>query len=135
MFKLQRGTHADWRAVSVLALVVAAAASSLLLAGPAGATGHSRAAVCAATATGHAWKYKGQHGTQYSVIAVNAPNSLCAKAAKWMLRLSSNKATFQLKVVPAGWHCAAIGDYSGLAKLGQCTVGKTIVEWLPKQKK
>ena len=52
-----------------------------------------------------------------------------------MPRLSKNRATFQLKVAPKGWHCAAIGDYSGLAKLGQCTIGSAIIEWLPKLKK
>jgi hypothetical protein len=93
------------------------------------------ASACGAVASGAPWKYKGQQGTKYSIVAVNGSRSLCATAARWMPRLSRNRATFQLKVAPKGWHCAAIGDYSGLAKLGQCTAGAAIIEWLPKLKK
>jgi hypothetical protein len=92
-------------------------------------------AACGAVASGAHWKYKGQQGTKYSIVAVNGLRSLCATAAQWMPRLSKNRATFQLKVAPKGWHCAAIGDYSGLAKMGQCTAGSAIIEWLPKLKK
>ena len=99
------------------------------------AAGASVARPCGATASGAAWKYKGQHGTKYSIVAVNGSSSLCATAVKWMNRLSHNKATFQLKVAPRGWRCAAIGDYSGLAKMGQCQAKGAIVEWLPKLKK
>jgi hypothetical protein len=90
---------------------------------------------CGAVASGAHWKYKGQQGTKYSIVAVNGSRSLCATASTWMPRLSKNRATFQLKVAPKGWHCAAIGDYSGLAKMGQCTIGSAIIEWLPKLKK
>jgi len=99
------------------------------------AAGASVARPCGATASGAAWKYKGQHGTKYSIVAVNGSSSLCATAVKWMNRLSHNKATFQLKVAPPGWRCAAIGDYSGLAKMGQCQAKGAIVEWLPKLKR
>ena len=45
-------------------------------------------------------------------------------------------AAFDLKPIPRGWHCSAIGDYSALAKLGQCTTTKGgIFEWLPQRKK
>jgi hypothetical protein len=40
-----------------------------------------------------------------------------------------------LKVAPPGWRCSAIGDYTGLAKLGQCLNKSAIIEWLPKLKK
>jgi hypothetical protein len=90
---------------------------------------------CGATAGGAPWKYKGQSGTKYSIVAVNGSSSLCTTAVKWMNRLSRNKATFQLKVAPPGWRCAAIGDYSGLAKMGQCQAKGAIIEWLPKLKK
>ena len=47
-----------------------------------------------------------------------------------------DRATFDLHPVPAGWHCTAIGDYSALAKMGQCTTKQGgIFEWLPKRKR
>lgn len=120
------------RGVSLLIGVVAGL--SVLAVAPVGATTLA-SKPCGATASGAAWKYKGQHGTKYSIIAVNGSPSLCTTAAKWMNRLSRNKASFQLKVAPPGWRCSAIGDYTGLAKLGQCLNKSAIIEWLPKLKK
>jgi hypothetical protein len=91
-------------------------------------------APCGGTAKGAPWSYKGQKGTAYSVVAVNGAS--CATGLKYMARWTRDRATFDLKPVPKGWHCSAIGDYSGLAKLGQCTSPKGgIFEWLPKRTK
>jgi hypothetical protein len=89
---------------------------------------------CGGVAKGAPWSYKGQKGTAYNVVGVNgAP---CATGIKFMPKWTRDRATFDLKPVPAGWHCSAIGDYTGLAKLGQCTTTKGgIFEWLPQQKK
>jgi hypothetical protein len=94
----------------------------------------SKAAPCGGTAKGAPWSYKGQKGTTYSVLGVSGAS--CATGIKYMPKWTRDRATFDLKPVPAGWHCSAIGDYSGLAKLGQCTTTKGgIFEWLPKRKK
>jgi hypothetical protein len=89
---------------------------------------------CGGVAQGAPWSYKGQKGTAYSVVGVTgAP---CATGLKFMAKWTRDRATFDLKPVPAGWHCSAIGDYSALAKLGQCTTKQGgIFEWLPKLKK
>ena len=90
---------------------------------------------CGAVAQGAPWHYKGQKGTAYSVLGVNGAG-LCATGIKFMARWTHDRATFDLEPVPAGWHCSAIGDYSALAKLGQCTTKKGgIFEWLPKLKR
>jgi hypothetical protein len=53
-----------------------------------------------------------------------------------MPKWTRERATFDLKPIPRGWHCSAIGDYSALAKLEQCTTTKGgIFEWLPQRKK
>jgi hypothetical protein len=94
----------------------------------------SSAAPCTAVVKGAPWSYKGQKGTSYTVLGVNGAS--CATGVKYMARWTHDRATFDLKPVPAGWHCSAIGDYSALAKLGQCTTAKGgIFEWLPKQRK
>jgi hypothetical protein len=91
-------------------------------------------APCGGVATGASWSYKGQKGIAYSVVGVNGAS--CATGLKYMPKWTRDRATFDLKPVPAGWHCSAIGDYSALAKLGQCTTTKGgIFEWLPKRKK
>jgi hypothetical protein len=90
-------------------------------------------APCGGVAKGASWSYKGQKGTAYSVVGVNGAS--CAIGLKYIPKWTRDRATFDLKPVPAGWHCAAIGDYSALAKLGQCTTKKGgIFEWLPKLK-
>lgn len=91
-------------------------------------------APCGGVAKGAPWSYKGQKGTAYSVVGVNGAS--CAIGLKYIPKWTRDRATFDLKPVPAGWHCSAIGDYSALAKIGQCTTTKGgIFEWLPKQKK
>jgi hypothetical protein len=89
---------------------------------------------CGGVAKGAPWSYKGQKGTAYTVVGVSgAP---CATGLKFMPKWTRDRATFDLKPVPAGWHCSAIGDYSALAKLGQCTTKQGgIFEWLPQLKK
>jgi hypothetical protein len=90
------------------------------------------AAPCGGVAKGAPWSYKGQKGTAYTVIGVNGAS--CVTGLKYMPKWTRDRATFDLKPVPAGWHCSAIGDYSALAKLGQCTTTKGgIFEWLPKR--
>jgi hypothetical protein len=92
------------------------------------------AAPCGGVAKGAPWSYKGQKGTAYTVIGVNGAS--CVTGLKFMPKWTRDRATFDLKPVPAGWHCSAIGDYSALAKLGQCTTTKGgIFEWLPKRTK
>jgi hypothetical protein len=93
----------------------------------------TQSAVCGGVAQGAPWTYKGQKGTAYSVVGVNGVP--CATGIKFMPKWTRDRATFDLTPVPAGWHCSAIGDYSGLAKLGQCTTKQGgIFEWLPKRK-
>ena len=127
-------THSKRTKLSALgALCCLAVAASAFSGTASAAPARSVAAsACGAVASGAHWKYKGQQGTKYSIIAVNGSRSLCATAAKWMPRLSKNRAAYQLKVVPKGWHCTAVGAYTGLAKIGQCTAGAAIIEWLPK---
>jgi hypothetical protein len=120
--------------IGVLCLVVVAAGLSFLAVTPVEATTFATKKTCSATASGAAWKYSGQHGTKYKIVAVNGSASLCSTAAKWMNRLSHNRATFQLKVAPPGWRCSAIGDHSGLAKMGECQYKRAIIEWKPATK-
>jgi hypothetical protein len=89
---------------------------------------------CTGTANGAPWSYKGQHGTAYTVLGVNGAS--CTTGLRFMSRWTRTRASFDLKPVPAGWHCSAIGDYRTLSKLGQCTTSKGgIFEWLPKLKR
>jgi hypothetical protein len=113
--------------VALVALLVFSATA------PAKQQAPSAAAPCGGVAKGAAWSYKGQKGTTYSVLGVSGAS--CAIGLKYMSRWTRDRATFDLKPVPSGWHCSAIGDYSGLAKLGQCTTTKGgIFEWLPKRR-
>ncbi len=89
---------------------------------------------CSGVAKGAPWRYEGQKGTSYTVLGVNGAS--CATGIKFMPKWTRDRASFDLKPVPAGWHCSAIGNYTALAKLGQCTTSKGgIFEWLPKTKK
>jgi hypothetical protein len=118
------------------ALVVAGLAAGFVFALTASAQAqHVRtAAPCGGVAKGAPWSYKGQKGTAYTVLGVNGAS--CVTGLKFMPKWTRDRATFDLKPVPAGWHCSAIGDYSALAKLGQCTTTKGgIFEWLPKRTK
>ena len=118
------------------ALVVAGLAAGFVFALTASAQAQhvEAAAPCGGVAKGAPWSYKGQKGTAYTVIGVNGAS--CVTGLKYMPKWTRDRATFDLKPVPAGWHCSAIGDYSALAKLGQCTTTKGgIFEWLPKRTK
>jgi hypothetical protein len=112
------------RSRTLVRTLVALTALTALLAFSAAAVARPQtitaAAPCGGVAKGAPWHYKGQNGT----------------GLKYLPKWTHDRATFDLKPVPAGWHCSAIGDYSALAKLGQCTTPKGgIFEWLPKQKK
>ena len=113
---------------------LAALATTLALSAAATAEPQTREATpCTGVAKGAAWSYKGQKGTAYTVLGVNGVS--CTIGLKFMSKWTHDRATFDLKPVPAGWHCSAIGDYSALAKLGQCTTKQGgIFEWLPKRK-
>ena len=114
--------------VTVAGLVAALAFSA---AAPAQPQAVKAASACGGDAKGAPWSYKGQKGTTYTVVGVNGVS--CATGIKFMPRWTRDRATFDLKPVPAGWHCTAIGDYTHLAKVGQCTTTKGgIFEWLPK---
>jgi hypothetical protein len=117
---------------TVAGLAVLGTALAFSAAAPAQQQSSKGAAPCGGTAKGAPWSYKGQKGTAYSVIGVNGAS--CATGMKYMPKWTRDRATFDLKPVPAGWHCSAIGDYTALAKLGQCTTTKGgIFEWLPKR--
>jgi hypothetical protein len=110
---------------SVLAFGAAAQAQPLAL---------KAAPPCGGTAQGAPWSYKGQKGTAYSVVGVNGAS--CATGLKFVAKWTRDRATFDLKPVPAGWHCSSIVVDGALAKLGQCTTKQGgIFEWLPKLKK
>jgi hypothetical protein len=116
----------------VALLVVSAAIAGVAGAGSAGAAPErgSAKSVCSITVSGAAWTFKGQHGTKYTIIGVSG--GPCSLFAKFVPRLTHAKISFDLKPVPAGWHCSSIG-VSGLSKLGQCTskASSGIVEWVP----
>ncbi len=119
---------------TLVALTASAAVLAFSTAASAQLQTANAAAPCGGTAKGAPWSYKGQKGTAYSVVGVNGAS--CATGIKYIPRWTRDRATFDLKPVPAGWHCSAIGDYSALAKFGQCTTSKGgIFEWLPKRKK
>ena len=90
---------------------------------------------CGFVVKGAPWKYKGQKGTAYSVVGIGGAS--CSTARTWVPRLTRERAAFDLKPVPAGWHCSTAGGITtGLTKTGQCTTpGGGIVEWLPKLNK
>jgi hypothetical protein len=119
------------RALAGVALVVAV----LAFCSVASATSQAPAATppCSGMAQGAPWSYKGQKGTVYTVLGVNGVS--CTTGLKFMAKWTRDRAAFDLKPAPAGWHCSAIGEYKALAKLGQCTTTKGgIFEWLPKRK-
>ena len=94
-------------AVAALGLAVTLAVSAAAQARPQAPTASS---VCSGTAKGAAWSYKGQKGSVYSVIGVSGVS--CAIGIKFMPKWTRDHAAFDLKPVPAGWHCSAIGDYT-----------------------
>ncbi len=115
---------------AVGALTVALVFSTAALARPQAST---PAPPCGGTAHGAPWNYKGQHGTAYTYLGVSGAS--CSIGSKYMPKWTRVHAAYDVKPVPAGWHCSSIGSYTGLAKLGQCTTTKGgIFEWLPKLK-
>jgi hypothetical protein len=119
---------------ALAALVAAGMAVSLALAASAQPQAIKASSVCAGTVKGAPWSYKGQKGTAYTGLGVNGAS--CVTGLKFMPRWTRTRASFNLTPTPTGWHCSAIGDYTALAKLGQCTTSKGgIFEWLPKLKR
>jgi hypothetical protein len=119
---------------ALVGLAALAAVLAFSAAAPAQPQTSKATAPCGGVAKGAPWSYKGQKGKAYSVVGVNGAS--CATGIKYMPKWTRDRATFDLKPVPTGWHCAAIGTYTALAKLGQCTTTKGgIFEWLPKLKK
>ena len=131
------GRSASLARKSTLAFVIVAAlvaALALSAAAPAQPQALKAPSVCGGETKGAPWSYKGQMGTTYTVVGVSGAS--CATGIKFIPKWTHDRATFDLKPVPAGWHCTAIGDYTHLAKVGQCTTTKGgIFEWLPKLKK
>ena len=95
----------------------------------------SSASPCGFTAKGAPWTFKGQNGTTYTIVALAGAS--CSTARTWIARLTHERAAFDLKPVPAGWHCSTTGGVTtGLTETGQCTTpAGGIVEWLPKLNK
>lgn len=88
---------------------------------------------CSGVAKGAPWSYEGQKGASYTVFATGGAS--CTTGIKFMPKWTRDRATFDLKPVPADWHCSAVGDYRALAKSGQCTTSKGgIFEWFPQLK-
>lgn len=130
---MNRSRRATWSARTLVGLAALGAVLAFSAAAPAQSQTPAAAAPCGGVAKGAPWSYQGQKGTAYSVVGVNGAS--CATGLKYLPKWTRDRATFDLKPVPAGWHCSAIGDYSALAKLGQCTTTKGgIFEWLPKRK-
>ena len=124
----------SWLSRTLVGLAAFGAVLAFSAAAPAQPQASKAAAPCGGTAKGAPWSYKGQKGTAYSVVGVNGAS--CATGIKYMPEMDPRSRDVRSQAVPAGWHCSAIGDYTALAKLGQCTTTKGgIFEWLPKRKK
>jgi hypothetical protein len=126
--------HSPRLGATGLAVLAAAAATGALAVAAHAAPRSSIAAPCTFVAKGAPWSFKGQKGTAYTVVA--EAGAKCSTARSWIPRLTHEHASFDLKPVPAGWHCSTIGGVTtGLTKSGQCTTAAGgIVEWLPKLK-
>ena len=130
---MNRRSRAAVLARTSIGLAALATALAFNAAAPAQQT-REAAPPCTGVVKGAPWSYKGQKGTAYTVLGVSGAS--CTTGLRFVPRWTRDRASFDLKPVPAGWHCSAIGDYSGLAKLGQCTTKQGgIFEWLPKQAK
>jgi hypothetical protein len=127
-------THVGRRSRAIAGLAVLAVAAAFAATATAVPTGGA-ALPCGFVVKGAPWSFKGQTGTAYSVVAEGGAK--CATARAWVPRLTHEHAAFDLKPVPAGWHCSTAGGVTtGLTKSGLCTTaGGGIVEWLPKLKK
>jgi hypothetical protein len=124
----RRGRTLVGPAACVAALVFSAAATAAAL-----PQASDTPRPCGGVAKGAPWSYKGQKGTAYTVVGVNgAP---CATGIKFMPKWTHDRSSFDLKPVPAGWHCSAV-TATALAAVGQCTTkAGGIFEWLPQLKK
>ena len=115
-------------------VILAGLAAALAFSAAAPAQLQAPNAPCGGIANGAPWSYKGQKGTTYTVVGIGGAS--CATGIKFMPKWTHDRGAFDLKPVPAGWHCTAVGDYIHLAKVGQCTTTKGgIFEWLPALKK
>jgi hypothetical protein len=131
-----RATATGTAPASTLApLLIAAVVAAFAIGAVAPVRAQARsAAVCSGVVQGAAWSYKGQRGSTYTVLGVNGVS--CVTGIKFMPRWTHERGSFDLKPVPPGWHCSAIGAHGELAKVGQCTTAKGgIFEWLPRQKR
>ncbi len=128
--RARRPRRRQRRGFAIAAVIAVAAA----FAGTASAA-PMRTSACGFTAKGAPWTFKGQTGTNYTVVAIGGAS--CATTRTWVSRLTRERAAFELKPVPAGWHCSTTGgETTGLTKTGQCTTkAGGIVEWLPKLSK
>ncbi len=120
---------------TLVGLAALAAVLTFSAAAPAQPQTSKATAPCGFVAKGAPWTFKGQKGTTYTVVALAGAS--CSTARTWVPRLTRERAAFELKPVPAGWHCSTAGGLTtGLTKTGQCTTpAGGIVEWLPKLKK
>jgi hypothetical protein len=130
---MTRFTHTKLSALGTLCCL--AVAISALASPTSAASARSSVAPCGFIAKGAPWTFKGQKGTSYTVVVIGGAS--CSTARTWVPRLTRERAAFDLKPVPAGWHCSTTGGVTtGLTKTGQCTTrGGGIIEWLPKLKK
>jgi hypothetical protein len=105
------------RSPSLHALAVAAMIASVaVLSGTATAASlRGLAFPCGFVAKGAPWMFKGQKGTDYTVVALAGAS--CSAARKWIPRLTREHAAFALEPVPNGWHCSTTGGTTtGLTK-------------------
>ena len=125
-----RTTRRQQRRGFAIGAIIAVTASFAAIASA--APMQSTASACTFTTKGAAWTFKGQQGTTYTVVVIGGAS--CATARTWVPRLTHERASFDLKPVPAGWHCSTTGGVTtGLTKTGQCTTRNGgIIEWLPK---
>ena len=124
-----------WRESRGFAILAVIAVTAALAGTASAAPMRGSAAPCGFVAKGAPWTFKGQKGTAYTVVTLAGAS--CPTARTWVPRLTREHAAFDLKPVPAGWHCSTTGGLTtGLTKTGQCTTpAGGIVEWLPKLKK
>ncbi len=100
---------------TLLAVIVASAASGATLAGQASA-GTVR---CKVVAKGSPWAYKGQKGNRYTIES-NAKWA-CAIGVKWLVRLTDMRGGVAPVRIP-GWSCIAFVSFPG-----QCENKKGVI--------
>ena len=97
-------THFKHTKLSALGALCCLAVTVSALAGTASAAparSGAATAVCSTVASGAHWRYKGQQGTKYSIVAVNGSRALCATAATWPGRGSGLRGS-RMPSCPAG---------------------------------